>query len=312
MQYIDGRAIRRAMSFPALVDLIEKAHGRGRIDIEEGMMGAENGHYFVRHAVDPGRFMCSKLITSFPGNLDRGELPAVQAVCILFDGTDGRPLAVIDGTEITYWRTAADSALGSRLLSREDSETLLVVGAGAMSGWLVRAHRSVRPSLRRIIVWNRSRERGEAFVETLRSEGLQAQSSADLDAAVAQADIITTCTRSHQPLIHGRAIKEGTHLDLVGGYTEHTREADDETVRRSRLFVDRMESAFAGVGDILQPIRDGVIGKDDIVGDLYDLVGGHAKGRTSPSQITLFKNAGGGHFDLIASEAVYNLLGKPL
>ena len=118
------------------------------------MLGIESQHYFVRHAVDAGRYMGSKLITSFPANLLGDNLPAVQAVCVLFDGKNGRPLAVIDGTEITYWRTAADSALGCRLLSRPNPEILLVVGAGELSRWLIRAHRTVRPSLRRVLIWN--------------------------------------------------------------------------------------------------------------------------------------------------------------
>jgi ornithine cyclodeaminase len=120
--------------------------------------------------------------------------------------------------------------------------------------------------------------------------------------------VITTCTRSHEPLIKGANLRPGTHLDLVGGYTPQTREADDEAARRARIFVDRRESALHGVGDILQPIASGAIEESDVLGDLYDLAVG-AAGRQAASDITFFKNAGGGHLDLIACEAVFQQLG---
>jgi len=261
--------------------------------------------YFVRHAVDRGRFMASKLITSFPANLAGGELPAVQAICVLFDGTNGRPLAVIDGTEITYWRTAADSALGASLLAPSAPTTLLVVGAGEMSRWLVRAHRTVRPSLQRVLIWNRTHQRAVDVAASLAQEGIVAEPTEDLDAATRAADLITTCTRSREPLVKGINLKPGVHLDLVGGYTPQTREADDEAARRALVFVDRRESAFDGVGDILGPIASGAIREADVLGDLYDLVGGGVRGRRSATDITYFKNAGGGHLDLMTAEVIY-------
>src|SRR5262249_22135708 len=117
----------------------------------------------------------------------------------------------------------------------------------------------------------------------------------------------TTCTRSHAPLVKGAKLKPGTHLDLVGGYTSQTREADDEAARRSFVFVDRRESAF-GVGDIAQPIANGTIREADVLGDLYDLVGGAVAGRRSRNDITFFKNAGGGHLDLMTAEVIFQQL----
>ena len=214
----------------------------------------------------------------------------------------------MDGTEITYWRTAADSALGARLLAPARPATLLVVGAGEMSTRLVQAHRSVRPSLQRVLIWNRTFERARGVAAALREEGVEAQAVADLAEATPRADIITTCTRSHEPLVRGALLKPGTHLDLVGGYTPATREADDEAARRARVYVDRRESAFHGVGDILQPIESGAITEADVLGDLYDLVSGAAAGRQSATDITFFKNAGGGHLDLMTAALVYERL----
>jgi len=305
MRFIDATEIRKALTFPLLIDSLEAAHRRPKIEIQDAMLGAESQHYFVRHAVDGGRYMGSKLITSFPANRVSGDLPAIQAICVLFDGKNGRPLAVVDGTEITYWRTAADSALGCKILARSNPEILLVVGAGELSRWLIRAHRTVRPSLRRVLIWNRSDDRARALTRDLNGDGVAAEVVVDLDAATGQADVITTCTRSHEPLIKGKNLRAGVHLDLVGGYTEHTREADDEAARRSRIFVDRRESAFAGVGDIIQPIASGAIRESDVNGDLYDLIERRIAGRRSDSEITLFKNAGGGHFDLIAAETIF-------
>jgi len=308
MRLIDAAEMRRVLSFPVLVAALEAAHRRPKVEVVDCSLGSEKEFYFVRNAVDRGRFMASKLITSFPANLAAGKLPAVQAVCVLFDGTDGHPLAVMDGTEITYWRTAADSALGAQILARSDAKTLLVVGAGGMARWLVRSHRTVRPSLERVLIWNRTREHAEHLVTALAQEGILAAVANDLDAATREADVISACTRSHTPLIKGANLRAGTHLDLVGGYTRQTREADDEAARRSLVFVDRRESALDGVGDILGPIASGAIREADVLGDLYDLVPGKIAGRRSGSDITLFKNAGGGHLDLMTAEVVYGRL----
>ena len=305
MRMIDAAEVRRLLTFPLLVDALGAAHRRPRMEAQDAFLGSESALYFVRSAVDAGRFMASKLITSFPENPAKGSLPAVQAVVVLFDGRDGRPLATIDGTELTYWRTAANSALGAKLLSRPDPHTMLVVGAGEMAPRLVRAHRAVRPSISRVLIWNRTAERASALAASLRNEGVAAEAVADLDAATREADLISTCTRSHTPLIKGANLKAGAHLDLVGGYTPETREADDEAARRAVIFVDRRESAFHGVGDILQPIASGAIAESDVLGDLYDLAPGKIKGRRSPDDITLFKNAGGGHLDLMTAEVVY-------
>ena len=311
MRFVGADEIRSLLTFPMLVGALEEAHRRPRIEVQDGLLGGEKGQYFVRHAVDSGRYMASKLITSFPGNLASGTLPAVQAVCVLFDGTNGRPLAVIDGTELTYWRTAADSALGAKILATLEPAILLIVGAGEMSTRLVHAHRAVRPSLRRVLIWNRTKERAAQVAARLTEQGVESEPVDDLAAATRMADIISTCTRSQEPLVMGANLKPGVHLDLVGGYTPDTRESDDEAARRALVFVDRRESAFHGVGDILQPIASGAIRQADVLGDLYDLIGGGVTGRRSTSDITFFKNAGGGHLDLMTAELiVHRLVGQ--
>jgi ornithine cyclodeaminase/alanine dehydrogenase-like protein (mu-crystallin family) len=310
LRVVSAEEIRRALSFPALVAAMEEGHRRPKMEIHDVLMGEEKALYFLRSATDRGVAFGTKLVTSFPGNLTaaasdgRPRLPAVQGLYVLFDGADGRPLAVLDGTQITWWKTAADSALGAKLLAGADPRTLTVVGAGAISPWLVRAHISVRPSIQRVLVWNRTASRADRLAEDLRAEGIAAEPAADLQAAVRQSQIVTTTTRSHAPLVLGEWLQPGAHLDLVGGYTPETREADDRAAQRARIFVDRRESAFEGVGDILQPIASGAIRKEDVLGDLYDLIGAGAPGRLGPDDITLFKNAGGGHLDLMTAQAV--------
>ena len=159
MRYVGKEEIARVLTFPRLIEALEAGHRRPKIEIRDTMLGTPEQCYYVRNAVDAGRYFLSKLITSFPANLAGGTLPAVQALVVLFEARNGRPLAVMDGTEITYWRTAADSALGANYLARENAQTLLVVGAGAMAPWLVRAHRTVRPSIARVMCWNRSETR---------------------------------------------------------------------------------------------------------------------------------------------------------
>ncbi len=308
MQFIDAAGIRRALTFPFLIEALEAAHRRPKMEVQDAHLGPSDAHFLVRSAVDRGRFMLTKAITSVPGNPGAG-LPAVQAVCVLFGGADGRPLAILDGTEITYWRTAANSALGAKFLAPPHPESLLIAGAGPLAAWLVRAHRAVRPSLSRVTVWNRTFERAERLAEALREEGVAASATEKLAAAAAEADVICACTRASAPFVEGAWLKPGSHLDLVGGYTPQTREAGDDAVRRALVFVDLRESAL-GVGDILQPIASGALTEAGILGDLYDLAAGRVAGRRSARDITLFKNAGGAHLDLMTCETVMRRLGS--
>ena len=304
MRFIDAEEIHRLLDFPSLVAALEAGHRRKPMELQDGILGSDEARYFVRHAVDPGRYFASKLITNVPANLAGGCLPAVQAVVVLFDGHTGAPAALMDGTAITWWRTAADSALGAKRLARPDAQSLLVVGAGALAPWLVRAHVAVHPGIRHVKIWNRTPTRAEECTRLLAREGIDARACDDLASAVSGSDIVTTCTRSRTPLIRGEWLRPGMHLDLVGGYTPQMREADDEAMRRSTIYVDRHESAFDGVGDIVQPIASGAIRESDILGDLHGLMDGRIPGRQTAAQITCFKNAGGAHLDLMTAELV--------
>jgi ornithine cyclodeaminase len=216
----------------------------------------------------------------------------------------GATLAVMEATRLTAWRTAAASALASRHLSRPDAARLLMVGAGALAPFLVRAHASVRP-IREVAVWNRSRPRAETLIADLAAAGIAAAVADDLAAAVGAADIVSTATLSSDPLIRGAWLRSGTHLDCVGAFKPTMRETDDEAARRARLFVDTRAGAFAEAGDILQPLEAGMIGREAVLAELSELCRGTARGRTSPEEITLFKSVGASIEDLAAAVSVY-------
>lgn len=307
MEFFDADAVNRLLTFPVVMDALEEAHRRPPIQIADSFMGDEDGNYFVRSAVDPGRFACTKMVTGTPRNLYEGDLPAVQAVVVIFDAHNGRPLAAIDGTMLTRWRTAGDSGLGARLLARPDARTLLVVGAGAMSRPLAQSHCAARPSIDRVMVWNRNVERAEEVVADLVADGLPAEVAHDLRDAVRESDVISTCTRSAEPVVLGADLRPGAHVDLVGAYTHAMREIDDEGMARGKVFVDRRESAF-DIGDLLIAIEHGAITEADVLGDLHDLVAGRV-GRRADDEVTVFENGGGGHLDLFTAEALLRVAG---
>jgi ornithine cyclodeaminase len=219
----------------------------------------------------------------------------------LFEGETGQPVALIDGHPVTNWKTAADSALAQRHLAREGAKRLLVIGAGTLAPYLVKGHLAVRPSLTEVRVWNRSRGRAEAMVAELGEAGIQASIAGDLEAAVRAADVISTATLSEEALVKGAWLRPGQHLDLVGSFLPNMREADKAAVTAGRLFVDTRDGTVGRCGEIIDA------GEPAIEGDLYDIAQGRK--RRGPEEITVFKNAGGGHLDLMTAEFIAQKLG---
>ncbi len=299
LPFITGDEIRSRLDILGLVDAMRQGHRQPAPVMERVLMaqpGSDNS-FLVWHAWAPDSLIAVKMGTIFPGNPSLPEpKPAVQAVITAFDGVDGSPVALIDGTELTYWKTAASSALGADFLARPDAATLLMVGAGGLAPYLAMAHRAVRPSIERVMVWNRSRDKAERMAAAIGGETVD-----DLDAAVAEADVVSAATAATEPLIHGAVVGPGTHLDLVGGFTPDMRESDDEVARRARLFVDAAMFNIDHCGDLCQPIASGVRSRDDVEADLFGLCRGEHPGRTSAHDITLYKSGGGAHLDLMAT-----------
>ena len=245
-----------------------------------------------------------KLVTIFPDNRDE-SLPTIQAALLVFSET-GAPIALLDGAMVTRLRTGAASALASTYLSRADSAHLLVIGTGALAPYMALAHSTVRP-IRRVTVAGRREEgarKTAAEVRSLVGGDIEVEIATALPDAAATADIITCATSSARPVLAGKWLRPGTFVDLVGGFSPAKREADDEVVLRSRLFVDTFEGALAEAGDLLQPLERGLIGRDRIEGELSDLVSGRATGRRGADEIILFKSVGTAIEDLAAAKLI--------
>lgn len=249
-----------------------------------------------------GGYIGVKIATVFPLNAKRNA-PSVEASYMLMSGETGTPVAVIDGRAITLWRTAAASALAASYLARPKAGHLLVVGAGALAPYLIKAHAAARP-ISEVEIWNRDVTKAEHLAAQL-DGSLKVRAAPDLEAAVRRADIVSAATLSTEPLIKGAWLRPGTHVDLVGGFTPKMREADDDCVRKASVFVDTRAGASKEAGDIVQPLQSGVITDKDIKGDLFDLCRGAHRGRAREDEITYFKSVGTAIEDLAAAVLVY-------
>lgn len=300
MRYVAADEVHRLLDYPALVEALRELFRRGcdrveRFALSEHLPDGRQNDWLMLPAWQFGRHQGIKLVSVYPENESKG-IASVQGLYVLFDGTNGLPVLAVDGAAITLRKTAANSALAATYLARKDSKTLLMLGAGAMALPLIEAHCAVRP-IRQVMIWNRTVARAEAVAQKVKLPGVSAIVVEDIERAVGAADIVSAATMSPTPLIEGRWLKPGHHIDLVGGFREEMREADDEAVRRSRIFVDARFTAAAHAGDICQPLASGIIADSDIT-DTFELARGEKPGRRNDSEITLFKSGGGGHEDL--------------
>ncbi len=243
-----------------------------------------------------------KVVAVHPNNAS-SNLPTIIGSYLLMDGTTGQPLTVLDGARLTVWRTAAASALAARYLARSDSRRLVMVGAGALAPFLIRAHMSQRP-LDSISIWNRRAESAEALARTLQDEGLPVTAVSDLETAVRQADIVSAATLSDKPIVQGAWLKKGTHLDLVGAFNLAMREANDEALRLGRIHIDT-EAALTEGGDVALALASGAILRTDIRGTLAELCSKRITGRQDSQDITIFKSVGAALEDLTAAILVW-------
>jgi len=319
MLSLSAADVDRALSFETLVETLRTAFRNGAVQpvrhhhtIERPDGAASTlllmpaWSDFQAAGTSAGGYVGVKVVTVSPDNNQIGK-PAVMGLYLLLDGATGEPRALIDGQRLTQWRTACASALAASYLAREDASRLLIVGAGALSGFLAKAHSAIR-KIDTIRIWNRTRANAERVAAELAGQGLPASAADDLDTELTQADIISSATISETPLIKGALLKPGAHVDLVGGFTPIMREADDTAIQRADVFVDTRGGATKEAGDIVQPLASGVLTLEAIRGDLYDLTRGAAKGRQDARAITLFKSVGAAIEDLAAGIAVYEKL----
>lgn len=304
MRMVNGDEVHRLLDYPSLVEGLKAFHlqdidDSDSIHMHQPLDSGSDSVFLLLPAWQREKAIGVKLITVFPDNEYNGSgLPSVQGVYALFDGKDGRPLAVVDGTALTLRKTAADSATGADYLARRDAEVMLMVGAGAMAPHLMMAHKAVRPSIREVVIWNRNGARAEKLAGEMRLDGVTISASTDLEGTARRADVISCATMAEEPIILGDWLKPGAHLDLVGSYQPQMRECDDAAMQRGRVYLDSRFFALEKTGEFCQPIAAGTFSPDDVCGDLFQLARGAVAGRGSDEEITVFKNAGGGHLDL--------------
>jgi ornithine cyclodeaminase len=302
--YLSPEIIDRKLDYKSLVDALRDAFaGDWTVPVRHHhgipVPGEEDQTLLLMPAWDAGKSVGIKIVTITPGNGGR-NLPAVQGIYLLLDGLTGAPKALMDGKCLTVRRTAAASALAASYAARQDAKVHLMVGAGALSRPLIEAHRAVRP-ITRSLLWARDFGKAQAAVADMGKAGIAVEAVQDLEAAVRQADIVSTGTLSREALVKGAWLKPGTHLDLVGAFLPEMRESDDEAVRRATVFVDTREGALKEAGDIVLAIKSGALTADRIAADLFDLARGLHKGRKSDNEITLFKSVGTAIEDLAAA-----------
>jgi ornithine cyclodeaminase/alanine dehydrogenase-like protein (mu-crystallin family) len=314
MRVVTADEIDRVLTFPDLIAALADAFRadiavpvRHHHEIEKpGSATATNLLMPAWTMSASANFLGVKVVNVFPDN-GRIGLPSIHGTYLLMSGDTGETLAAMDGTRLTAWRTAAASALAADHLARPDAERLVMVGAGALAPFLIRAHASVRP-IRHAAIWNRNAERSVMLAAESAGYGVVVSAADDLEAAVREADVVSCATLSREPLVRGAWLRPGAHLDLVGAYNPAMRESDDEAVRRARIFVDTRGGALKEGGDIVQPLAAGVLDKADVEGDLFDLCRGTVDVVREAGDITLFKSVGTAIEDLAAAMLVWRKL----
>ncbi len=287
-----GREAEAVMDWSGLTAAFEAGHLLPKPEIADLFLYRDRDVMLDRAAWLTGLGALVKVATLVPGNAALG-LPGVNGIVTLFDDVTGIPKALIDFHLVTKWKTAGDSLLSASKLARKDARRFLLVGAGTVARSMVGAYSSLWPEAE-FTVWNRSTEGARKMAAEV--AGLRVADN--LEAAVRAADVICTATMSTAPLVLGAWLQPGQHLDLIGSYTPKMREVDDLAMRRARIFVDARATTIHHIGELIDPIASGAISEADVLADFYqpDLFK-----RTSDDQITIAKNGGGAHLDLMTA-----------
>ncbi|HUZ72200.1 MAG TPA: ornithine cyclodeaminase family protein [Stellaceae bacterium] len=305
MRVLGPSEVTAALDFPSLVEALRTMLRSGEVVAPPqhvhtiAVPGGSDATLLVMPSWQAGRQLGVKVLTIFPDNAARHEATHLGEY-LLLDARSGKPLALLDAPALTARRTAAASALAASYLARPDCERLLMIGTGRLASHLIEAHASVRP-IRNVLVWGRDRDKAARLAQRLTRRTLKVAPTDDLQRAVNGAHVICCATASTEPVLRGHWLPLGVHIDLVGGVTPAMREADDETMRRARIFVDTREGALAA-GDLIQAIAAGAITADDIAGDLFELTRGGRAGRRFHDQVTVFKSVGLALEDLAAAK----------
>lgn len=296
LPFISFEAADPLLDWRALGAALADGHARTKAEIADTFLYRGADTLLSRAAWIDGLGLAVKSATVFPGNPAQGA-PMIHGAVSLFADDTGVPEAILDFHLVTKWKTAGDSAWAASRLARSDARNILIVGAGTVGRSLVDAYRAWFPDAT-FTVWNRTKATATAF-----AKALDTQVASDLATAVAEADIVSSATMSTDPLIKGEWLTPGTHLDLIGAYRPGMRETDDAALLRARVFVDSFDTTLAHIGELKFPLEAGVIDRTHILADFYT---GPFE-RRSRDEITIFKNGGGAHLDLMTSRYILDV-----
>lgn len=294
--HLDASTIEPLASWSGVMQALVTGHDHPEAQLDDTLLRRGPDALLSRSALIDGLGSLVKTATVFPGNASRGR-PTVNGSVSLFSDDTGELDATLDFHVLTKWKTAGDSLLAASRLAPPEVGEILIVGSGNVAASMIEAYRSVWPDAR-LTVWSRNPGTAADLAERA-----GASPTADLEPAVRRSDVISTATMATEPLIFGSWLRPGQHLDLIGGYRPDMREADDECLARSRVFVDSRRTA-ADVGDIGEPLASGALTR--VEADFGDLATGRFR-RTDPDEITVFKNAGGAHLDLMVARHLTDL-----
>ncbi|MCF8510347.1 MAG: ornithine cyclodeaminase [Rhodobacteraceae bacterium] len=281
----------RLLTWAGLMDALEAGHRLPKPDIKDLFVYRGADTLLDRAAWIDGLGALVKVATVVPGNTGRG-LPTINGAVTLYDDKTGELTSLVDFHLVTKWKTAGDSLLSARRLARKDARNFLLVGAGNVAKSMVDAYSSIFPEAR-FTVWSRSAASAQAM-------GLAVAD--DLEAAVKAADVICTATMSNTALVKGEWLQPGQHLDLIGAYKPGMREVDDTAMQRARLFVDSRATTLHHIGELIEPLKSGAINESHVIADFYDDPAQFA--RQSDDEITIAKNGGGAHLDLMTAHYI--------
>ena len=294
--HLGAATVESLASWAGVMQAIVDGHAFPEAQLDDTLIRRGDDALLSRSALIDGLGSLVKTATVFPGNASLGR-PTVNGSVALFSDDTGELDATLDFHLVTKWKTAADSLLAATRLAAPDASEFLIVGSGTVAASMIEAYRSAWPDAR-FTVWSRNAATADDLAE--RSG---ATATDDLERAVSRSDVISTATMATEPIILGAWLRPGQHLDLIGGYRPDMREADDECVSRGRVFVDSRRTA-SDVGDIADPLESGAL--DAVVADFRDLATGSFS-RIDPDEITVFKNAGGAHLDLMVARYIAGL-----
>lgn len=308
--YIDGDFIEQSTNFATLVEALKDAFAESQVIVpQRAHYDFPNGELpestlLTMPAWEPGKEAGVKVVTVSPDNAKK-ELPSIHGTYLHLDASTGRLKSILDATALTAKRTAAASALASSFLSRKDSKRLLMIGTGALSENLIRAHAAVRP-IESVLIYGRNTEKAQKIADRIADDFKNVGVVSSIQEGISNADIISCATLSPAPLIRGEWLSPGQHVDLVGSYRPTMREADDQVLLRSNIFADT-RTALIESGDLAIPLKENVISENDLNADLFELSSGRKTGRTNDEEITTFKSVGFALEDLIGAQYYYTL-----